>query len=170
MRTCNTAFRFRRLAATAVVSILATSGMLAAQRTPPPLRDATRPDLVIQSLTADNVYCKEGNKMFLHVTATVKNLSSKTAADLSKNNPWNIVLIMKSPAPCPGEIAVHPLGGPAQLGPGAVWTGSATVCVRSDSGAYYLGMSADPNDAVKESNEKNNYNALPFNFPNPCKK
>ncbi len=146
----------------------------AADRKPPGLKDATLPDLVIRSIKYSELHCASGNRALMKVTANVQNVSTKTAADLSKNNPWNTILRFEAVtlgiSSCPGVIAVHTVSGPPVLPPGKNVEGSAfPVCVAWPGGyASHVAVKADPNNAVAESNENNNYGSLPINFSNPC--
>jgi hypothetical protein len=158
----------RLLLVSGLALAIAPTSATAADKKPTPLKSTNHPDLVVQSIAITKLECVSG-KPYVTAKATVKNVSTKHAADLSPS-PFHIVLLLGigggSQPMCPGEIS-HPMGGPTQIAPGATFEGSSTLCI--PPGGYYITAKADPSNVVKEIDEGNNYKALPLSVPNPCK-
>lgn len=144
------------------------SPLLAEDKKPPGLKGTNYPDLIVQSIAIVKTECK-GGRPFVTASATIKNVSTKHAANLSQV-PFQTVLKLGigggATQTCPGVVQFNP-GGPSQIGPGASWTGTTALCV--PPGGYYITAVADPLNAVKEIQENNNYKALPLSVPDPCK-
>jgi hypothetical protein len=129
-------------------------------------------DLVITSAKA-TATCTPKGTVNVTIVATVKNESPKGAADLSKAT-WQIALAvvrfgstqsgdgsdMEKP---PNSVVKPQVGGPKMLQPGESWTGSLDMVGigkfkqgPSKAGQYGFAVLADPQNAVAESDEKNN--------------
>jgi hypothetical protein len=152
------------VASAAIVVVTPTS---AEEKKPPGLKSTNHPDLVVQSISIVKMECKSGRP---HVTAsaTVRNVSTKHAADLSQI-PFQQILkvgIGGTKQTCPGVVDFSP-GGPMQIAPGGSWATTVTRCI--PPGGYYITAVADPLNRVKEISETNNYKALPLSVPDPCK-
>ncbi len=135
---------------------------------PTPLKSTNYPDLIVQSMAIAKTECK-GGRPFVTASATIKNVSTKHAANLSQV-PFQTVLKLGigggNAQTCPGVVQFNP-GSPLQIAPGVSWTGSTSLCI--PPGGYYVTAIADPLNAVKEIQENNNYQALPIPGLNPCK-
>lgn len=142
----------------------------AADKKPKPLKGTNYPDLVIQSFSIVKTECK-GGRPFVTASATVKNVSSKHAADL-RQIPFRQVLAVNvaNNKKCPGVIEEQP-GGPEQIAALGTWVGTAERCFLPSgaSGTNYLSAVADPLHLVAEINENNNVVSLLLPNENPCK-
>ena len=151
----------------ASAAILVTTPISAEDKKPPGLKSTNHPDLVIHSISIVKMECKNARP---HVTAsvTVKNVSTKHAADLSQI-PFQQILkvgIGGTTKTYPGVVDFNP-GGPLQIPAGGSWTTTTTRCI--PPGGYYITAVADPLKRLQEINENNNYKALPLSVPDPCK-
>jgi hypothetical protein len=137
-------------------------------KTPPGLKGTNYPDLVIQSISIVKMECKSA-RPYVTASVTVRNVSTKHAADLSQIPLQQILKVVISGGTaqsCPGVVEFTP-GGPLQIPPSGSWTTTVTRCI--PPGGYYIAVSADPQNRVKEISENNNYKALPLSVPDPCK-
>jgi subtilase family serine protease len=148
----------------------------------PPIPHDLLPDLLITSANA-TATCTPDGKVKATIQAVVKNQSSKGVANLSRAT-WQIALGLTNIwSTSSGDesqlefklsaVVLPKVSGPAQLPPGATWTGTLDVvgmpkykAGRPKPGQYGFALVVDPQGAVGEANEKNN-ELLTFAF-DPC--
>lgn len=151
----------------ASAAILVVAPTSAEDKKPPGLKGTNYPDLIIHSISIVKMECKNA-RQFVTASVTVRNVSTKHAANLSPI-PFQQILkvgIGGTTKACPGVIDFTP-GGPAQIPPSGSWATTVTRCI--PPGGYYITVVADPQNRLKEISETNNYKALPLSVPDPCK-